>query len=183
MHSANVCTTPHVSYSVLLQVQLFNLKIPSCPPQRQLLPSIEREVAGLLGSQVYPGKRIPAFADSQPMLITSLLLNAAACYLRDPAVSNDPTLAPRNTLHLAAAAITLQPRFSKAYHRAACALGKLGGADLESLEAAHAIMRYAAQLEGRPAAELLAQLPPLCRRDAFWWPRGWSYRQDDFCDV
>jgi hypothetical protein len=33
--------------------------------------------------------------------------------------------------------------------------------DEDDLQAAHAIMRYAAQLEGRPAAELLAQLPPL----------------------
>jgi hypothetical protein len=126
---------------------------------QQQLSAVEREVAGLLGAEVYPGKQLAPFADNQPMLITSLLLNASACNLRDPSVCGDPALAPHNALHLAAAAMVLQPSCSKAYHRTACALGKLGGA--ESLRAAHAIMRHAAQLEGRPAAELLAQLPPL----------------------
>jgi hypothetical protein len=126
------------------------------------LPSIEREVAGLLGSEVYPGKQLAPFADDQPMLITSLLLNAAACHLKDPSVCGDPALAPHNALHLAAAAIVLQPRNGKAFYRAACALGKLGAeGDLKNLRAAHAIMRYAARLRGEPAAELLAHLPPL----------------------
>jgi hypothetical protein len=53
----------------------------------------------------------------------------------------------------------LQPRYGKGYYRAACALGKLG--TVKDVSAAHSIMRYAAQLEGSPAAELLAQLPPL----------------------
>jgi hypothetical protein len=96
------------------------------------------------------------------MLITSLLLNAAACHLRDPSACEDPEIAAHNALHLAAAAITLQPRYGKAFYRAACAMGKLGAdGDRESLSAAHAIMRYAAKLNGRPAAELLAHLPPL----------------------
>jgi hypothetical protein len=125
----------------------------------QQLSKIEREVAGLLGADVYPGKRVPPFTDSQPMLITSLLLNAAACHLRDPSVCGDSALAPHYAFHLAVAAVVLQPRYSKAYHRVACALGKMGNE--ECLRSAHAIMRHVAQLEGRPAAELLAQLPPL----------------------
>jgi hypothetical protein len=114
-------------------------------------------VAGLLGAQVYHGKQLAPFADNQPMLITSLLLNASACYLRDPSVCGDPALTPFHALHLAVAAMVLQPRYGKAYYRAACALSMYGG----GVPAAHAIMRHAAQLDGRPAAELLAHLPPL----------------------
>jgi hypothetical protein len=125
----------------------------------QELPSAQREVAGLLGAHVYPGKQLAPFADNQPMLITTLLLNAAACHLRDPTINADPSLAPHNALHLAVAAIVLQPRYGQAYHRTACAMAALG-TDID-LGSAYAIMRYAAQLESRPAAELLAQLPPL----------------------
>jgi hypothetical protein len=140
-----------------LQVHLFSRQMPE--HQQHLLPLVEREVAGLMSARIYPDKQIEPFPDNQPMLITTLLLNAAACHLRDPYVCRRPCLAARNALHLAAAAIALQPRYGKAYFRAACALAKLKSE--KSIRSAHAIMRYAAQLEGRPAAELLAHLPPL----------------------
>ncbi len=138
---------------------MYSLDAPLRQLSQQQLSTIEREVAGLLGAHVYPGKQLAPFTDNQPMLITSLLLNAAACYLRDPSVRGDPALAPHNALHLAVTAMMLQPRYGKAHFRAACALGKMGDDICRS--AAHTIMRYAAQLEGRPTAELLAQLPPL----------------------
>ncbi len=127
-------------------------------------------MAGLLGPDVYHGKQLAPFTNSQPMLITSLLLNAAACHLRDPSACGDPALTPRNALHLAAAAIVLQQGYGKAFYRAACALGKLGSADWRNLGAAHATMRYAAQLQGCPAADLQSQLPPLKLPSGFHLP-------------
>jgi hypothetical protein len=142
-----------------LQVFLQSLDAPLEQLSKLQLSAVEREVAGLLGAQVYHGKQLAPFADNQPMLITSLLLNAAACYLRDPSACTcgDPDFAPNDVLQLAVIAMVLQPGYGKAYYRIACALGRVG----ETLPAAHAIMRYAAQLYGTPAAELLAHLPPL----------------------
>ncbi len=140
-----------------MQVHLRGAELPFEHPEEW--SSVHREVAGLLGAQVYPGKQLAPFADNQPMAVTSLLLSAATCHLKDPDINSRSSLSAHNALHLAVAAIVLQPRYGQAYHRTAHALSRLG---VESgLQAAYAIMRYAAQLEGRPAAELLAELPPL----------------------
>jgi hypothetical protein len=101
---------------------------------------------------------------STPGLLTSLLLNAAACYLERG--SSDDPLAPHNALHLATAALCLEPRCSGAHLRVALALDRLGiaGGGPTVTAAAHAFMAAAADLARCKPAEargMMALLTPM----------------------